>query len=350
MRESIKSGTNLGYLLVILSALAFSFKSILAKYVYQYGVDPMTIVIMRLGISVPLLFALLYLTEGAPSLTLSLKEVPLFLIAGVIGLGFSMVASFYAIEAMEATLATITTYTYPAMTVMLLVLFSGERFRAGLLLPLVFTFVGLSLALNIDLLALPAALLGYLSEGVNGGSPYLFGDIFGYLFSGGTVRGVIFALSSAFTFAIYNLLNERFFASSSPVRVTAFSIAFAFTVIFALFGAREYPGEAGPWVLALGLSVICGVTPMVLFLYGVKMIGASKTAITSSISPIFTILWAALFLGEVLEPVQLFGMAMVLVGIMVLKAGDLPTGLLNGLFLYITTIYKVGYRRLRAML
>ena len=52
------SGHRLGLLFALLGAVGFSFKAILIKLAYPYGVDAVTLLALRMGLSLPFFLAL----------------------------------------------------------------------------------------------------------------------------------------------------------------------------------------------------------------------------------------------------------------------------------------------------
>ena len=77
-----------GYFLVIMSAVGFSFKSVLVKIAYGYGVDPMTLMIMRMFIALPFFLVTFFLMEGKKAFQIRLKDLSLFAFMGIIGVTF----------------------------------------------------------------------------------------------------------------------------------------------------------------------------------------------------------------------------------------------------------------------
>ncbi|MFQ5428580.1 MAG: DMT family transporter [Thermodesulfobacteriota bacterium] len=283
-----------GYFFVIIAALGFSFKSILAKFAYGYGVDAMTLMLMRVSISVPLILITLFWVEGRGAFRVTAKEVLLLAFMGIVGLGCAMLFSFYSLELIDASLSTLVVYTYPALTVAMLLFFYKEKAGPGKLISLAITFMGLVMVVradHFDFLAL-------------------------------NIMGVVFALIAAFSFAVYNVLSEKALKHISPIRVTAYCMVFLGGFFGLLFQGGPYPADFTVWGLAALLAIFSGFLPFILFLYGIKRIGAARTSIVGSIGPVFTVLWAYMLLGERLDTVQLSGMAMVVLGVMTLKLAD----------------------------
>jgi drug/metabolite transporter (DMT)-like permease len=57
----------IGLIFAVLGAVGFSFKAILIKLAYPYGVDAMTLLALRMGLSLPFFLALGWPTSAAAS-------------------------------------------------------------------------------------------------------------------------------------------------------------------------------------------------------------------------------------------------------------------------------------------
>jgi drug/metabolite transporter (DMT)-like permease len=66
------------------------------------------------------------------------------------------------------------------------------------------------------------------------------------------------------------------------------------------------------------LALFCTVLPSYLINMGVKRIGAPRAAIVGTISPVFTVVMAYVFLNEVSTPMHMLGFALVLLGIAII--------------------------------
>lgn len=276
-----------GYFLIVLSALGFSFKAILVKTAYGYGVDPITLMLMRVFISLPFFITTLFLVEGKSALKVTVRNLLLFAFMGIVGIGCAMLFSFYSIEVIDASLATLVVFTYPAMTMVILLFFLKERATTSKIVSLIVTFFGLTLVIRIDRIDFLAV----------------------------NEKGIIFGLIAAFCFALYNTLNERALKDVSPIRLTSYCMVFLVGFFAFFFGNRPYPDSLEVWGIAALLGIFAGFMPFLSFSYGVKKIGAGRAVIISSLGPVFTVLWAYFFLGERLDIVQISGMAMIVVGV-----------------------------------
>lgn len=287
----MKTYLSSGYFLIIFSSLALSFKSILVKFAFTYGIDSMTLMLMRLFIALPLFIAALAFMEGKVAFKLTLREAMSFALMGICGMGCAMIFSFLSLENMEAALSNLLVFTYPAMTIVLLAIFSREKISRAKLFSLLLTFVGLAFIVRID----EAGKMAVNSS------------------------GVIFALLSALSYALYNVVGEKAMKGMSPLRVSAYSTVFLVGFFGLAFGSRTYPVSYELWGIASVLGIVTGFIPFLCYMYGVKKIGASKAVIISSMGPVFTTIWAFIFLGEVFDNIQILGMFLIIFGVLTIK-------------------------------
>ncbi len=143
--------------------------------------------------------------------------------------------------------------------------------------------------------------------------------------------GVIFALGAAVTLTIYFVVGERSVSATSPLAVAFWTglFAAAFWAIFsgwwtlspAIFVKPvDIGGSHGhlevPLILPLAAAIVLGsFLPFVLSFTALKYLPATAAGIVASSEVLLAFLVAWLWLGEELQPIQLLGAAVVLVGI-----------------------------------
>ncbi len=284
-----------GYFLVALAALGFSVKSVLVKVAYGHGVEPMTLMLMRIFIAMPFFVLTFIIFEGRGAFTsVSKREIVYSFFMGVIGLGLAILFFFYSVELIDASLTTLVIFTYPVLTVLVLVVFFGEKLSQGKVLALVMTFIGLTFVIKV-------------------------GD---FNFIKVNSMGIVYGLIASCCYAFYNIVSESALKGAKPIRLITFAMSFAVVFFGLLFGWRTYPTEPVIWLIAAILGVVSTYLPFLLYLYGVKRIGAAKSVLVSTLGPIFTVIWAYIFIGERLDTYQLFGMALIVTGITAMKVDE----------------------------
>jgi drug/metabolite transporter (DMT)-like permease len=88
-------------------------------------------------------------------------------------------------------------------------------------------------------------------------------------------------------------------------------------------GRQLLPGQipAGAWPPLVACAVLSSFLAIQTFYAGSRRIGAAQAALVSTVEPLIILGLAAVFLDDVLEPLQLVGAALVLGGVIVAQMG-----------------------------
>ncbi|MHB8891108.1 MAG: DMT family transporter [Candidatus Limnocylindrales bacterium] len=293
-----------GIVLVVISAVAFGSGGLFARPVYGAGVDWLTLMAWRFGIAGALAWAVLLARPGARR---ALRALPRRTLLVSIGLGVWYVtntATYYAgITTVPLGLAALIVYLYPPVVAVLALRLGrpleGRRAWSALAIAV----LGVALAVGgIDAATAPP-LDGLLLILV---SPLVYAvwiilaarhsgeraDRTGHEADDGAAASAIGAVMLTSTAAVYWIVN---LAIGHPVL------------------PRDIPGEAWPGIVAVAL--IAGFVPVQAFYAGAQRVGAAQASLISTVEPLWTIMAAALIYDERLQPVQLAGGALILVGV-----------------------------------
>jgi drug/metabolite transporter (DMT)-like permease len=201
---------------------------------------------------------------------------------------------FYAISKIQVAAAIFLQYLSPFMVAFFSIAFWNERFTVPKLVALLFSLIGCYLVVGgykLQLLQMNQA-------------------------------GVFAGLASALCFAGYTLIGERGMHRYSPWTVIFYAFLFA-TIAWHIVHPPFHYLRAGytmnQWAWMLYISVIGTLLPFGLFFVGVSHIRSTRASITATLEPISAGLIAYLFLGEVLEPLQVFGGGLVTAAIVLLQ-------------------------------
>jgi drug/metabolite transporter (DMT)-like permease len=91
-------------------------------------------------------------------------------------------------------------------------------------------------------------------------------------------------------------------------------------------GRPVLPAEVPPgvWPNLLGVGILATFIAIQAFYAGAQRIGAAQASLVSTFEPVWTIALAAVILGESLEPVQLLGGALILAGVILAQTAPAP--------------------------
>jgi len=283
----------LGFILVLASALAYSWKAIFIKLAYAYPVDAITLLTLRMLFASPFYVLALILTKknATAQQIPSGKRLYQIIFVSILGFYLSSILDFEGLKYIDASLERIILFSYPT----LVVVFSAILFKAVItknqVAALCITFTGLMFTFYGEL----------DSNQIN------------------LIRGSAFVFGAAITFALYYLGSSRLIPVFGPIRFTAYALLIA-TLITTTHFLIIHPLDvlAQPWPV-LGwsacMAVVSTVLPTFLLSSGMHRIGPQTSSIISTIGPISTIFIASILLGEVLIIQQIIGAILVVIGV-----------------------------------
>jgi drug/metabolite transporter (DMT)-like permease len=277
-----------GFICAALGALGFSFKAILVKAAYRYGVDAETLLCLRMGYALPLLVLMAVALQRREPMTLKRHDWSQLVVLGVLGYYLSSYLDFLGLRYISAALERIVLFSYPSLVVMLSALFLGKPLTRRTLLLLGASYAGVALAVAPDL----------------------------RFAAGNTLLGCALCLGSALSFAIYLMRSGQTVPRLGSTRVTAYATGIACVLCVLQFVMlRPLRTIEQPWqvhALAVAMAVFSTVLPIWLVTEAIRRLGAPTASMIGSLGPIFTILLAYALLHEPLSALQLTGAAIVI--------------------------------------
>jgi drug/metabolite transporter (DMT)-like permease len=289
---------SIGLACALLGAVGFSFKAILVKAAYRYGVDPETLLALRMLYSLPLFLLMGYTARNAAEPILA-SDWRMLLMLGVLGYYGSSYLDFLGLRHISAALERLILFVYPTIVV----LYGAWRAQRApprpTLIALVLCYAGVALVVTHD---------------VRAGS--------GNVLVGGTL---VFA--SAVCYAAYLLGAAPLLTRLGSARVAAWATLVACVAALLQFALLRplALAVAQPWqvqALSAAMAVFSTVLPIWLVSEGIRRLGAAPTAMIGSLGPPITMLLAWALLGEALGAAQLLGAALVIGGVRLVAAGE----------------------------
>jgi len=279
-----------GYLMVTISSLGFGTLGLWAKWGYQAGFTPLTLLVVRFGLASVLLWLLVLQRYRRIPWPGKRGAIQLLVHGGVL---YALTAGcmFQGLKLLPAGLASMLFYLHPVSTTLLAALLWHERTNRK------------------QLVALIAAVLG---------TALLAGGAFSGSLSFG---GVAFVLVAAMTYSGFTLNGQLTKHLGSPLVTCAYTTTGCFLGL--LLWTRPNLAwflqlNAQQWGIGLGVASLGTVIGIMLFLSGVAIIGASQTAIIAALEPLSGVLFSLLFLGEQLSGTQLLGIVSILGSVAIL--------------------------------
>jgi drug/metabolite transporter (DMT)-like permease len=287
----------LGIAATLIAALLISSKGIFAKLLYARGMDYQSLATLRAFLALPVFWAwALLVSQPLRSAIDYPKAVAVAACAGFAGYYLGALANFYALTLIDAALERVILFSYPAFILLGRWLIDGRRPDTRAVIAVLSTWGGVFLAIGgIDKELLAA-----------------------------NWEGALWVLVSGVAMAFYFLANDRVTDQIGSVTFTVFAMSAAslgLTVHGMFNGGVHWPADPEvPWLMA-GLILAATVTPLFLVSEGIRLIGAERAAIITTIGPIATMVLAWWVLDELLVLQQAAGALLVISGILVLELG-----------------------------
>jgi drug/metabolite transporter (DMT)-like permease len=138
-------------------------------------------------------------------------------------------------------------------------------------------------------------------------------------------QGVVLGLGAGLTFALLSVLNRRLTARYDSIVIAFRQDVFATLALLPAFLIiRPGLSAADIGLLAL-LGVLCTAGAHTLFIDGMRAITAQSASIIASLEPVYGIVLALAFLGEVPAPRTLLGGGIILAAATAVSLGDLKS-------------------------
>jgi drug/metabolite transporter (DMT)-like permease len=285
---------------VLLVVVAWAANFIVVKAANQQ-IPPVAFAFLRFGAAALLLLAVLRRREG--TIWMPIGQVAPILGLGAIGFGLYQILWATALQSIPAGDSAFLIAATPIFTVLLAGIAGSDTLNWPKLVGAFVSFVGV----GIVVAAGPGLVLG------------------------ASFVGDLLTLAAAFCFAVYTAWGAPILASHSPLRTTAWAMVGG-TIVLAPLGlvqaaAADWAGVGvGAWVGFVYSALLpAGIANVVVF-HAIRLLGPTRITVFQFLVPFITVLMGAAFLGESVQPAQVLGGAVIVVGVAIARAvavGDL---------------------------
>jgi drug/metabolite transporter (DMT)-like permease len=287
----------LGIFLVLLATTGFAGKTILTKLAYREGLDPLTLLTLRMIMAGFFFLATLTfnLARGHWVFKLTLKQMALIVILGIGGYYISSYLDFLGLYYIDANLGRMILFLYPTMVVAINAIITKTKIHNATKISLIVCYLGLFLMMIPNL-----------------GSPQKNFFI-----------GFVYIFLSALTYAFYLVGVDRYFRDHAINFFVSLIFGAASLAIFThFFLTRPLVTLFQPfnvYVLIFVMASVSTVIPIYALSYGLALIGASRAATLSMVGPAFTLFMGFYILDEKIVPIQILGAVLMIFGVSRIK-------------------------------
>jgi drug/metabolite transporter, DME family len=261
------------------------------------AIDPLILSQGRATFSFLVLLPILGLLRGPRRLRLPARDLGQLFLIGILGVAASNYFYYLAIQRTNVATAIIVQYTAPIWVLLYTVARRLQRPTLQRVAAVGLAVTGIALVIG------------------------LFGGIGLRL----DTIGVFAALLAAFSFAFYNLAGHNILARRDRWIVLLYTTGSASLFWFVLnppwrVMAAHY--SAAQVFFLLLFSLVSVLAPFAFYFSGLQHLEPTRAIIVSCLEPVFSIVIAALALGEVMRPLQIVGIIFVLAAITVAQLPD----------------------------
>ena len=289
-----------GLALASFGAVGFGGKAIIVKLAYRYGVDPVTLIMLRMLFALPVFIVMaLWASRGKAPLTR--RDW-----VGVLGLGFSgyylsSYLDFVGLQYISASLERLILYLNPTLVLMLgWLLFNkriGWRHAAGMAV----SYSGVMLVFGHEI----------NTQGADAG------------------WGALLVVLSAVCYALYMVYSAELVQRLGSLRLVGLASVVACLLCILQFVIVKPLGSlAGiaPQVVWLSVlnATLCTVAPVLMVMMAIERLGAGLASQVGMVGPMATIIMGVLILGEPFTAWVAAGSVLVITGIYMVTRANRP--------------------------
>jgi len=282
-----------GYLYIMVGATLWGISSVVAKSLFNIGLPPADLVLIRLTLATFTLFLILLFFDRR-RMIISLNDLPYFMILGFVGVAGMQFTYYYTISKIHVGPAILIQYLFPVWVTLYAFFFQKQPFHkekvASLLLAVLSCYLVVG-GYQIDLLRLNRI---------------------------GIASGIVSSLFNAF----YTLYGEKGLKKYDPWTLILYGFGFGAVFYWILISPMKVIAEGYSfkiWMAFLYIAIFSTLIPFGLYFKGIERIRATRASITATWEPVVAGMTAYFVLGEVLYPLQVLGGIGVIAAIVLLQ-------------------------------
>lgn len=279
---------------MLLVVVAWAANFIVVKAANQQ-IPPIAFAFLRFGAAAAFLLVVLRLREG--SIQMPFRDGLRILGLGAVGFGLYQILWPTALQTIPAGDSAFLIASTPVLTALFAAWAGSDTLTTRKLIGALLSFAGVGI--------------------VVAGGPGLV--------LGASLVGDGLTLAAAVCWAIYAAWGAPILATHSPLRTTAWAMTGG-TLVLAPIGLLQAAGtdwgsvSMGAWAgFAYSAIIPAGITNVVVF-HGIRLLGPTRITAIQFLVPFIAVLMGAAFLAEPVQPAQLAGGAVIVLGVAITRA------------------------------
>ena len=261
------------------------------------AIDPLILSQSRVTLALAVLLPILLIRRGPSSLRLPAGDLLRLALLGIFGVATSNYFYYVGIQRTNVATAIILQYTAPVWVLLYSVLRGGQRPSVRRTLAVGLAVIGCALA------------VGFVGTSGLRLDP----------------KGVVAATLAAFCFSFYNVGAHGVLARYDRWKVLVWVLVSAsifwlavnppWKIVAAHYGPQQ-------WTFMLLFALVSVLAPFSCYFAGLQYLEPTRAVVASCLEPVFSIVIAAIALGELLRPLQTLGIVVVLVAIVLIQVPE----------------------------
>ncbi|WP_320005783.1 EamA family transporter [Maridesulfovibrio sp.] len=278
-----------GCIFVICAAIMWGLIGPISKFPIEQGIAPLENAFWR-AVFAWILFAVHACRIRA--VKINIKDLPQIIIFGFVGVTIFYGSYQLAVQNVGAALASVLLYTAPAWVAFMSWLLLGEKM----------TPVKIS-AMLITLFGVVCVSLG----------PQIFGTGKEMNF---TWPGIIFGLTSGFTYALYYIYGKTIFARYTTPTIFLYALPIGALCLLPTFDFTPKTGTS--WASIVALAVICTYGAYSVYYAGLKTLEPTAASVIATIEPVVAAILAWLWWNESFDWTGYIGSALIIAAVLMM--------------------------------
>lgn len=278
--------TLIGTLCIIGTTICYGFVPSLSFLAFDQGVQTETLLFNKFFYAAVLMWSYILIKRLPFKMKKKAARMMLVICLAYIGLATTLYFSFNYIS---GSLATIVSFTFPAMIVAIEMITKMEPVRLGKILAVILSMIG----------------MGFIVW-----TPDM----------GGNLIGIAFAFGTALCYVVYVMgLSSKIMKSENSLSIAGYVLLSSAVFNFfrcLLSGKPLFAVAPSQLVYVLLLAVVCAFLAIMFYCIGLKYISAGNAAIINTFEPVVACVLGYVLIGDILTPPMIFGSVLIVAAVL----------------------------------